>query len=77
MDIHPYIIPTWVAPKKSRFVRSSLGLIDTIGIKIGPFSMIDSYGTPYTEALHVVERYRFIDNKAATEARRQEVKPGL
>jgi hypothetical protein len=26
------------------------------------------YGTPYTEALHVVERYRLIDYEAAKEA---------
>jgi hypothetical protein len=30
--------------------------------------MIDRLGTPYTEALHVVERYRLIDYEAAVEA---------
>jgi hypothetical protein len=43
-------------------------VIDTVGIKIGPFSMIDWFGTPYTEALHVVERYRLIDFEAGKEA---------
>jgi hypothetical protein len=31
---------------------------DTVGIKIGRFSMLDWFGTPYTEALHLVERCR-------------------
>ena len=30
--------------------------------------MIDWFGTPYTEALHVVERYRLIDFEAGKEA---------
>ena len=29
--------------------------------------MIDWYGTPHTEALHVVERYRLLDPEAAKE----------
>jgi hypothetical protein len=43
-------------------------VIDTVGIKIGPFAMVDWYGTPHTAALHVVERYRLIDDEAAKEA---------
>ena len=27
--------------------------------------MVDWYGTPYTHALHVVERYRLLDYEAA------------
>jgi hypothetical protein len=30
--------------------------------------MVDVYGTPYIEALHVVERYRLIDEEAAKAA---------
>jgi hypothetical protein len=43
-------------------------VIDTIGIKPGPFAMIGRYGEPVTEKLHVVERYRLIDGVAAKEA---------
>jgi hypothetical protein len=43
-------------------------VIDTVGIKVGPVSMVDRYGTPHTEALHVVERYRLLDYEAAKEA---------
>jgi len=39
-------------------------VIDTVGVKIGPYRTIDRFGTPYTEALHVVERYRLIDYEA-------------
>jgi hypothetical protein len=39
-------------------------VIDTIGIKVGPYRTIDRFGTPYTQALHVVERYRRIDYEA-------------
>ena len=37
-------------------------------MKVGPLSMIDMFGTPQSEALHVVERYRLIDYEAAIEA---------
>jgi hypothetical protein len=43
-------------------------VIDTVGVKVGPFSMVDRYGTPHSDALHVVERYRLIDGAAAREA---------
>ena len=43
-------------------------VIDTIGVKVGPYTMIDRLGTPYTEALHVVERYRLIDYEDAKDA---------
>jgi len=43
-------------------------VIDTIGVKVGPYTTIDRLGTPYTEAIHVVERYRFLDNGAAKQA---------
>jgi hypothetical protein len=42
-------------------------VIDTVGFKIGPFAMVDWYGTPRREALHVVERYRLLDHEAAKE----------
>ena len=42
-------------------------MIDTVGVKIGPFAMVDMYGTPYGPALHIVERYRLLDYEAAKE----------
>lgn len=43
-------------------------VIDTVGIKIGPFAMVDMYGTPFSEKLHVVERYRLVDYDEAKDA---------
>ena len=43
-------------------------VIDTVGVKVGPYRTIDRFGTPYTQALHVVERYRLIDYEATKEA---------
>jgi hypothetical protein len=42
-------------------------VIDTVGVKLGPYRAIDRFGTPYTPALHVVERYRLISYEAAKE----------
>jgi hypothetical protein len=43
-------------------------VVDTVGVRTDrPFAMIDLYGTPYTSALHVVERYRLLDYEAAKE----------
>ena len=39
------------------------------GIKADrPYAMVDFFGTPYSGALHVVERYRLLDYYAAREA---------
>jgi len=40
-------------------------VIDTIGQKVGPLSMVDRFGTPFSAALHVIERYRLIDGATA------------
>jgi hypothetical protein len=43
-------------------------VVDTVGVKLRPYAMADRLGTPYTEALHVVERYRLLDFQVAKEA---------
>jgi hypothetical protein len=43
-------------------------VIDTVGVKLGLYRMIDRFGTPYSPALHVVERYRLLDYDATKEA---------
>jgi hypothetical protein len=52
-------------------------VIDTIGIKKDPFAMLDMYGTPYSDKLHVVERYRLIDYAATNEATDRDEKDNL
>ena len=49
-------------------------IVDTVGVKVGPYTMADRFGTPYTEGLHVVERYRLIDYEAARQAQEQSEK---
>jgi hypothetical protein len=65
---HPaHVTPSWYGDSVGRYEGDTL-VIDTVGIKVGPYAMVDMYGTPHTEALHVVERYRLIDYDAAKEA---------
>jgi hypothetical protein len=41
-------------------------VIDTVGIKTDAFTSVDRFGTPQSEVMHVVERYRLIDGSLAT-----------
>jgi hypothetical protein len=63
---HPaQITPSYHGDSVGHYEGSSL-VIDTVGVKTDrPFAMIDLFGTPYTKALHVVERYRLLDPEAA------------
>jgi hypothetical protein len=49
-------------------------VVDTVGMKVGKYSMVDWYGTPHTEALHVVERYRLLDPGAAKDGFERDAK---
>jgi hypothetical protein len=40
-------------------------VIDTVGVKSDKLTMVDRFGIPLTEAMHVVERYRPIDGARA------------
>jgi hypothetical protein len=57
-------VPSWQGESVGHYEGDTL-VIDTIGQKVGPLSMIDRYGTPFSPALHVVERYRLIDGATA------------
>jgi len=65
---HPEkIVPTSHGDSVGHYEGDTL-VIDTVGVKVGKYTMIDRFGTPYTEALHVVERYRLLDHEVAKEA---------
>jgi hypothetical protein len=65
---HPaQVTPSWYGHSVGHYEGDAL-VVDTVGIKVGPFSMIDWFGAPFTEALHVVERYRLLDYEATREA---------
>jgi hypothetical protein len=40
-------------------------VVDTIALKTDAFTSVDRFGTPQSEAMHVVERYRLIDGALA------------
>ncbi len=62
---HPaQVTPTWYGDSVGHYEGDTL-VIDTVGVKRGRFSMLDMYGTPYSDALHVVERYRLLDHDGA------------
>ena len=53
--------PSWYGDSVGHYEGDTL-VIDTVGVKTDrPYAMIDLFGTPYTEKLHVVERYRLRD----------------
>jgi hypothetical protein len=57
--------PSWHGDSVAHYEGDTL-VIDTVGVKTDrPFAMIDLFGTPYTKALHVVERYTLLDYEAA------------
>jgi hypothetical protein len=58
---HPAnVAPSWYGDSVGHYEGDTL-VIDTVGVKVGPFAMLDMFGTPFTEALHVIERYRLLD----------------
>jgi hypothetical protein len=67
------------AAHPAKLVPSSMGdsighwegdtlVIDTVGVKVDRFTSIDRFGTPQSDAMHVVERYRLIDGALAKAA---------
>jgi hypothetical protein len=71
---HPaHVTPSWHGDSVGHYEGDTL-VIDTIGIKTKLGATIDMYGTPYTEHLHVIERYRLVSAETAEEAQRRSEK---
>src|SRR5882724_6583735 len=65
---HPAkLTPSWYGDSVGHYEGDTL-VVDTVGVKIGPFAMVDIFGTPHSEALHLIERYRLIGGEAASKA---------
>jgi hypothetical protein len=65
---HPAkVTPSWTGDSIGRYEGDTL-VVDTVGMKVGPVTMSDQFGSPQSEAMHVVERYRVIDYAAAKAA---------
>jgi hypothetical protein len=65
---HP--TPTWQGESVGHYEGDTL-VIDTVGQKVGALSMFDHYGTPFSAALRVIERYRLIDGAMARDRQRK------
>jgi hypothetical protein len=64
-DTHPKnVTPTWHGDSIGHYEGDTL-VVDTVGIKVGRVSMVDQYGTPHSEKLHVIERYRLVPDEVA------------
>jgi len=77
-DSHPAnVAPSWHGDSVGHFEGDTL-VVDTVGIKTErPFAMIDLFGTPYTKALHVVERYKLLDSEAAKDGLERSAKENM
>ena len=74
---HPAnVTPSWYGDSVGHYEGDEL-VVDTVGIRKGPFSMVDWYGTPFTEALHLVERYRLLDYDATMKAIARDAKENV
>ena len=69
------LTPSWYGDSVGHYEGDTL-VIDTVGVRTDrPYAMIDLFGTPYTDKLHIVERYRlrtYDDVKDALERNQKE-----
>jgi hypothetical protein len=49
--------PSWYGDSVGHYEGDTL-VVDTLGLKAHRMSVVDPFGTPHSELLHVVERYR-------------------
>jgi hypothetical protein len=75
---HPaHVTPSWYGDSVGHYEGDTL-VIDTVAIKSDrPYAMVDWFGTPYSGALHVVERYRLLDYNAAKEAEERDERENI
>jgi hypothetical protein len=62
---HPAkLVPTWYGDSIGHYEGDTL-VVDTVGIRVTPLSMVDIYGTPFSRKLHVIEKFRLVDYATA------------
>ena len=62
------LTPSWYGDSVGHYEGDTL-VIDTVGVRTDrPFAMVDMFGTPFSPALHIVERYRMVDSDEAQAA---------
>ena len=70
----PNVKPSWFGESIGHYENGDTLVVDTIGLNTRTF--VDSYQTPHTEQLHVVERYRIVDDGKALEVTARVEDPG-
>ncbi len=67
-ETHPaHLKPSPMGDSVGHYEGDTL-VVDTVGIEVGPYTMVDRFGTPQSQAMHVIERYRLIDDEEARAA---------
>jgi hypothetical protein len=66
--------PSWFGESIGHYENGDTLVIDTVGLNDKTF--VDSYRTPHTTQIHVVERYRLVDGGKAIEASVRVEDPG-
>ncbi len=62
------LTPSWYGDSVGHYEGDAL-VVDTVGVKTDrPYAMQDLFGTPYTDKLHIVERYRLRDYEDVKDA---------
>ena len=60
---HPRkLTPTAMGDSVAHYEGGTL-VIDTVGVKLEPYTVVDRFGTPQSDTMHILERYRLIDAK--------------
>ncbi len=70
----PNVKPSWFGESIGHYENGDTLVVDTIGLNTRTF--VDSFRTPHTERLHVVERFRIIDGGKALEVIARVEDPG-
>jgi hypothetical protein len=65
---HPAnLMPTPMGDSVGHWEGDTL-VIDTVGVRVDAFTSVDRFGTPQSDQMHVIERYRLIDGALAKAA---------
>jgi hypothetical protein len=70
----PNVTPSWFGESIGHYENGDTLVVDTIGLNTRTF--VDSYRTPHTDQLHVVERFRIVDGGKALEVTARVEDPG-
>jgi len=71
---HPaQLTPSWYGDSIGHYEVNTL-VVDTVGYKLGPVPIVDQFGSPFSEKLHVTERYSLVDYEVAKAAQEKNIR---